>query len=167
MTVFTENGSEIALIIALAYIIQVQAGAWYVKFTDQIFGEAPPETAGRLMQTGVFALHQNDLIQKALELLQEEHIHSLAVLDNQEKVSGILTAETIFDYLANPKHTAQSEIRSLSLKPALKFKQQTPLKKAIRTMKTKHVYKVLITDSTGKVEGILTDTDILKHFSKN
>lgn len=39
MTVFGENGSEIALIIALAYIIQVQAGAWYVRFTDKIFGK--------------------------------------------------------------------------------------------------------------------------------
>ena len=39
MTVFGEQGSEIALIIALAYIIQVQAGAWYVRFTDQIFGK--------------------------------------------------------------------------------------------------------------------------------
>lgn len=41
MTIFGENGSEIALIIAVAYIIQVQAGAWYVKFTDRIFGEQP------------------------------------------------------------------------------------------------------------------------------
>lgn len=40
MTVFGPQGSDIALIIALAYIIQVQAAAWYVKFTDRIFG--PP-----------------------------------------------------------------------------------------------------------------------------
>jgi predicted Na+-dependent transporter len=33
-----QQGSEIALIIAMAYIIQVQSAAWYVKFTDQIFG---------------------------------------------------------------------------------------------------------------------------------
>lgn len=39
MGVFGEKGSEIALIISLAYIIQVQAAAWYVKFTDLIFGE--------------------------------------------------------------------------------------------------------------------------------
>lgn len=38
MTVFGEDGSEIALIITVAYIIQVQAGAWYVKFTDALFG---------------------------------------------------------------------------------------------------------------------------------
>jgi ACR3 family arsenite transporter len=41
MTAFgNEQGSEIALIIAMAYIIQVQAAAWYVKFTDKIFGPA-------------------------------------------------------------------------------------------------------------------------------
>jgi len=40
MTVFGKQGSDVALIIALAYIIQVQAAAWYVKYIDRIFG--PP-----------------------------------------------------------------------------------------------------------------------------
>jgi ACR3 family arsenite efflux pump ArsB len=39
MTAFGEKGSEIAIIIAMAYIIQVQSAAWYVKFTDKIFGK--------------------------------------------------------------------------------------------------------------------------------
>jgi len=39
MTAFGEDGSEIAIIIALAYIIQVQSAAWYVKFTERIFGK--------------------------------------------------------------------------------------------------------------------------------
>ncbi|MCW4013924.1 MAG: bile acid:sodium symporter [Candidatus Bathyarchaeota archaeon] len=43
MTVFGKQGSDVALIIALAYIIQVQAAAWYVKYIDRIFG--PPKTA--------------------------------------------------------------------------------------------------------------------------
>ena len=39
MTAFgKEQGSEIALIIAMAYIIQVQAAAWYVRLTNKIFG---------------------------------------------------------------------------------------------------------------------------------
>ncbi len=42
MTAFgKEQGSEIAIIIAMAYIIQVQAAAWYVKLTSRIFGPAP------------------------------------------------------------------------------------------------------------------------------
>lgn len=43
MTVFKESGAEIAIIIALAYIVQVQAAAWYVKFSDRIFGVATEE----------------------------------------------------------------------------------------------------------------------------
>ena len=40
--VVDKEGSEIALIISLAYIIQVQAAAWYVRLTPRIFG-APEE----------------------------------------------------------------------------------------------------------------------------
>ncbi|PLX43861.1 MAG: arsenite transporter [Deltaproteobacteria bacterium] len=35
---FGEEGSYAALVLCVAYIIQVQAAAWYVKFTDKIFG---------------------------------------------------------------------------------------------------------------------------------
>ncbi len=38
---FGSKGADTALIIALSYIIQVQSAAWYVKYTDRIFGPAP------------------------------------------------------------------------------------------------------------------------------
>ena len=38
--VFGEKGTDAALLIALAYIVQVQAGAWYIKFTDHLFGDS-------------------------------------------------------------------------------------------------------------------------------
>lgn len=37
---FGAAGADAALVICIAYIIQVQSAAWYVKFTDKIFG--PP-----------------------------------------------------------------------------------------------------------------------------
>lgn len=40
MNAFGEAGSSAALIISLAFIIQVQSGAWSLKFTDRIFGPA-------------------------------------------------------------------------------------------------------------------------------
>jgi ACR3 family arsenite transporter len=43
---FGEAGAHAALVIALAYIIQVQSAAWYVKFTDKVFGiEAATDTS--------------------------------------------------------------------------------------------------------------------------
>jgi ACR3 family arsenite efflux pump ArsB len=42
MTAFgRDQGAQIALIIALAYVVQVQAAAWYVRFSDRLFGPTP------------------------------------------------------------------------------------------------------------------------------
>jgi arsenite transporter len=40
---FGMQGADAALVIAVSYIIQVQAAAWYVKFTDLFFGPAPAQ----------------------------------------------------------------------------------------------------------------------------
>jgi len=40
MTAFGKQGMTIALLIALAYIIQIQTAAWYVKFVDYMFGSS-------------------------------------------------------------------------------------------------------------------------------
>ncbi len=41
MTAFGKQGITIALLIALAYVIQIQSAAWYVRFVEKIFGKAP------------------------------------------------------------------------------------------------------------------------------
>lgn len=41
MTAFGPAGSDAAVVIALAFIIQVQSASWYVRFTDRIFGPTP------------------------------------------------------------------------------------------------------------------------------
>ena len=40
MTAFGKQGMTIALLIAMAYVIQIQSAAWYVRFVDRIFGTA-------------------------------------------------------------------------------------------------------------------------------
>ena len=50
---FGPQGSSAALVIALAYIIQVQSAAWYVRFADAIFGKPAkdiPSTANRKLE---------------------------------------------------------------------------------------------------------------------
>ncbi len=45
--VFREQGADAALLIALAYIVQVQSAAWYVRWADRLFGPAgSPSTRG-------------------------------------------------------------------------------------------------------------------------
>ena len=167
MTVFGPDGSEIALIIALAYIIQVQAGAWYVKFTDKIFGVAPEPLVENFVQKGIFSLHGDQQIQEAINLLEEEHLHSLAILDDQEKYQGILTSKLIFDYLADSNHNPQQFIKEIKLESLFKISDKVPLEKAIKEMKRKHSYKIIVFDEKGKDYGVLTETEILKKITAN
>lgn len=39
MSLFATKGSDIALVIAVAFIVQIQGAAWYLKFVNKIFGE--------------------------------------------------------------------------------------------------------------------------------
>jgi len=41
MNAFGDAASDAALVVTLAYIIQVQSAAWYVRLTDRLFGKKP------------------------------------------------------------------------------------------------------------------------------
>jgi len=165
MTAFGKEGSEIALIIALAYIIQVQSAAWYVKFTDRIFGPAPEPTVGTLMLEGVFSLHLSNTLKQALHLLAEEHIHSFVVLDDQEKTVGMFSTANVLDALADG--TVQETLLSnLTLEPVVFATAKTPLKQALIAMKRTHEYKVIIVDDHGSPSNVLTQEDIIQYMSE-
>jgi arsenite transporter len=165
MTVFGKQGSDIALIIALAYIVQVQSAAWYVKFTDIIFGKAPKDTIKDIMEEGVFALHKESTLRDAIKLLDEEHIHSVTVLDEKEKPIGLVTSKMIINLLADDIKTTE-KLSAIKLHPVLQFSEKAPLKKVINMMKRKHEYKVLITDEKGNFKGVVTESDILDKLNK-
>ena len=46
MNAFGQGNPDAALIITLAYVVQVQSAAWYVKLTDRIFGKKPATKPG-------------------------------------------------------------------------------------------------------------------------
>ncbi len=164
MTAFGKAGSEIALIIALAYIIQVQAAAWYVRFTDRLFGPAPDAQVKDIMLAGVFSLHDRDTVQNALRLLAEEHIHSFAVLNEQNRPLGMVSTALLLNVLADGTAT-DTQLKDLSLEPALLVPAKTPLKQALAQMKRAHEYKVLVPDADGTIEHVLTQEEIIRHFA--
>lgn len=160
MTVFGEKGSEIALIIAMAYIIQVQAAAWYVRFTDRIFGKAEEQAAEEVMHEGVFSLSHSATVQDAINLLDEEHIHSVAVLSDDDKPIGLITSEIVIDMMAD-KADLNTRLGDIRLDPALSFDRKLSVCEVIKAMKRNHEYKVLITDEKGELKGVITQMDLI------
>ncbi|MFO7937921.1 MAG: bile acid:sodium symporter [Kiritimatiellia bacterium] len=164
MTAFGEKGSQIALIIALAYIIQVQSAAWYVRFTDRIFG-APPEIQVRdIMQSGVFSLHDDKTLHDALRLLAEEHIHSFAVIDEDERPVGIITTSSLLDHIADGQ-SMDSPLKDISMEPIVLISAQASLTEALIKMKRTHEYKILILDENEEIKHVLTQDEIVQQLA--
>jgi ACR3 family arsenite efflux pump ArsB len=135
MTVFGSDGADIALIIAVGYVLQVQSAVWYIKFSPKIFGPAPEDTARDAMKEGVFSLSQNATLREAARLLDEEHIHSVAVLSSREEPVGLITEDMIINMVAEGKDL-NAFLKEIPLKPIISCKYDTPLPDIIKKMGT-------------------------------
>lgn len=165
MTAFGEEGSDIALVISLGYIIQVQMGAWVVKFTDRIYGAIDAPKVQDFIHTGVFSLHLTNSLEDASRLLSEEKIHSLAVLNDEEKPVGTLGLKQLIRLLAS-KVPLQTPLSDIALSKAVLVDISQPLNDVINEMQHSHDYKVIVTNKSGDIEGIISGFDILDTFSE-
>jgi CBS domain-containing protein len=161
ITAFGKEGTDIAIVIALGYIIQVQLAAWVVKLTDKIYGPALEQDASQIMHLGLFSLHENDTLKQAIMLLNEEGIHSLAVLNDKEQPVGILFMDNIIDQIADDI-SLDTPLSGITLEKVAFAQLHQPVSKIAKTMKRQHEYKVIVTDTTGNVKGVITSEDILR-----
>jgi predicted Na+-dependent transporter len=166
MVAFGPKGSDIALIIAIAYIVQVQAGAWYVKLTDRLFGKADETVAGDIMNEGIFSLDEDATILDAIKLLDEEHIHSVAVMGSSDVPAGMLYSESIISLLADG-FSSDLKLKDIPLSPVISVKKTTSVKEAVKKMKRAHQYKILVMDEKNNYKGVLTESDILREISRS
>ena len=164
MTAFGKEGADIALVISLGYVIQVQMGAWVVKFTDQIYGKAGAPIAQQFVHEGIFSLYQSDTLQQAVNLLSEEQIHSIAILNSADKVMGILTIKEVLNQISDQRPMTTQLSNLMLIQPILMDIQQ-PIAEVAKEMKRTHNYKVLITNKKGDIEGVISNMDILEYIN--
>jgi ACR3 family arsenite efflux pump ArsB/CBS domain-containing protein len=164
MTAFGSQGSDIAIIVAMAYIIQVQSAAWYVKISPKIFGPAPEDTAEHAMKEGIFSLPVTATLRDASKLLDEEHIHSAAVHSESNELVGVISQDKLINLLAQGKEL-ETSLSEVELDPIIKFSYDAPLSRIIQSMQRNHEYKVFIVDKKGNYVGVVSEGDVLKSVS--
>ncbi|MFW5990820.1 MAG: bile acid:sodium symporter [Candidatus Nanoarchaeia archaeon] len=165
VTVFEEHGTQMALIISVGYILQIKSAAIYMKVADRFFGKAK-EKVEHIMQEGIFSLPSSATLKDAIKMLDEEHIHSVAVLSNSDTPVGLLTSEMVINNIAENK-SPETKLSKLKLAPIMSCPQQSPLDKAIKKMKRKHSYKCIVTDTKGRPTGVFTESDIIDNMARD
>ncbi|MBN2617490.1 MAG: bile acid:sodium symporter [Spirochaetales bacterium] len=165
MTAFGKDGADIALVVALGYVIQIQLSAWAVKFTDKVYGPRREDEAADLMHYGIFSLHQDQTLADVVKMLAHEHIHSLVIIDNEEKPVGIITQKMIINCVANNR-PLDSKISQCELEPVVTVGMHQPVSNIVKSMDNSHEYKILVTNEKGKISGIVTANDILNNLIK-
>ncbi len=115
MTAFGKQGLTIALLIALAYVIQIQTAAWYVRFVDFIFGatvaKAAPAPVRLVQQEAIERRKPEEMPKTAGESLVPDFKRILYATDLSE------TARHAVRYACSLGHRYDAEVTVLHVIP--------------------------------------------------
>jgi len=93
------------------------------------------------------------------------NISRVVIVDANNKPVGIITQRDIVDFLvADKSRRGNEEIKAeeVMTKKLLTAKRKTPISNIAETMTKKGISSVIIVDDKGKLDGIVTKTDITK-----
>jgi len=126
----------------------------------------------KLMSKNLITLHLDDDLNKAKELFNQYKIHHILVLDDDEKLAGIITDRDLFMYLSPTVGTSKESHKDVSLSQKKVHQimardltvatQEQSLNEAVLLFHDKHISCLPIVTKENIAIGIITWRDILK-----
>lgn len=113
-----------------------------------------------VMNTETFILHETDDILQASNFMKKERIRNLPVVDERNKLIGLVTLREIVDALANGKKNIT--IGNIMIREVKAIGPDTPLKGAIEVMIINKFGSMPVVDSNRKLLGMISELDLLK-----
>lgn len=113
-----------------------------------------------VMNAEIFVLHETDDILQASNFMKKERIRNLPVVDERNKLIGLVTLREIVDALAGGKKNIT--IGNIMIREVKAIGPDTPLKGAIEVMIINKFGSMPIVDSNRKLLGMISELDLLK-----
>ena len=111
-----------------------------------------------IMHKGIIAVKKNEKIEKALKLFSKNNISQIPVIENN-KIIGLLTESSILNNLEKNIEDKKAEEIMEESPPVIA--KNTKMEAITSLLK---FYPILIIQDSGKLIGIITKADILKHL---
>jgi len=125
---------------------------------EEIMGY-PEDSAGTLMYTDVFTLHENTLAKEAINVLQDhessEMVFYLYVIDDYERLVGVISLR---DLVTTPPNT---ELREIMIRSPETVRPETDQEEVARIVSQYNYLAVPVVDQEGQLLGIVTVDEIV------
>ena len=146
-----------------------------------------------VMNTRVLSVHPDDTLEKAVKMFNEEKISGLPVVDQENKVVGVLTDRDLLkysedlqmiplnyiwmtpyvylqdneDYKKTADDFLKTRIDEVMSKRVANANKEDSLHDAVILMKKKGVNRLPVVDDDKTLKGIITRTDLLNYLAEN
>ena len=148
----------------------IHARDQYQEALHAVRRREPALTVEQIMTGQVHTLSEDALLPDAWSLLLQYRIHHLPVLDEREKLVGILSDRDLMKAMPVPgraglmgeRRGADGRVADLMTRKVLTATPDTGIREVARTMIEQGIHCLPIVTKRGSLEGILTSSDILR-----
>jgi len=130
------------------------------------------EKVSDYMTKKVITVNEKTSLIECLKKMVESNIRRMPIVNDEEKLTGILTASDVLIYLDNPEiikrlkegnyeKTLHKHVNELMSKTLITVSPETAIKEAATKMQEKNIGCLLVMENS-KLVGIITERDLLK-----
>ena len=123
----------------------------------------PGKLVSRMSKRECFTLSENDTIKSASQKFHEKKIGCMPVIDNNEKVIGILSERDLSKFIYTDKFNLTFPISNLMSKTLVTCDLNTSVTELMDEMTEKKIRHILIMEDK-KLLGIVSIGDVVKHL---
>jgi CBS domain-containing protein len=126
------------------------------------------ENAEKIMTKKIITCSPNDTLLRVQQLMVNNSISRVVIVDANNKPVGIITQKGMINFLvADKSKRGIEEIKTeeVMTKNLITTKREALVSNIAETMMNKNISSVIIVDGKGKLDGIVTKTDITAWYS--
>ncbi len=120
--------------------------------------------AEQFMQDNVFAYHPQDTGMTLAQVMTEQGFGSVPVVDKDHKLIGIVSEFDLLKALMEDKELEKVSAGDLMTWKPVSVAPDTPAKELIRLLEEKHLIRMPVVDTDGKLIGVVARRDILQGY---
>ena len=119
-------------------------------------------TVSQIVSKDIFSIHKNGTCKEAIGLLLKNPVEALPVVDNDEKIVGIISETDLIKEVNLDK-----KVNTIMTREVLTIRTTYTLDKVIRLCQSRKIRCFPVVDKENKLIGVVSRKDILMYYNRN